>query len=312
VKKLKRFVPLLSLLTFLLLPTLTRSAQAATNAADEVGVPAKIEIAKSPEITGLESRFTPPDPTGSPTQATRAASRPFTATLGLDTFSAYRLNLSGEFDGTRDGQPSSGTVTGFLDVTKQPAARHLSLVMEGETFSDVAPLGTMEAFEINNSYFIQNPRSGAWMTVPGFLVNIMLPDGVPAPEDEIDLPLTAVPQPGREIVNGLVTRRYTFGPTDLAQEVRAKYDHVEGEIWVAVDGNYVVRYEASVTGQSDHLKSGSQKFGRLIGGDLTLPDEGTMTIRYELSDIDGDVRIALPQGVGGGNSGFSLGSLFGW
>jgi hypothetical protein len=312
VQKLKLFVPLTFLLAFLLLSLQTRNAHAAANTTDEVGFEARTEIAKSPEIAGMAAQLTPPDPTGPPTQATRTTSKPFTATLGLDTFSAYRLNLSGEFDGTRDGKPSSGTVTGFLDVTKQPTARHLRLEMEGETFSDVAPRGRMEAFELNNSYFIQNPRSGSWMTVPGFMVNLVLPDGVPAPEDEIDLPLTAELQPGQEIVNGLVTRRYTFGQTDLAQEVRTKYDHVEGKIWVAVDGNYVVRYEATVTGKSDHLKSTSQKFGRLIGGDLTLPDEGTVTIRYELSDIDGDVSIELPPGVGSRSSGFSLGNLFGW
>ena len=311
-EKLKFFIPLFLLLAFLMLPAQTRNASAATNPADEVGLLAVAETLKSRKITGETTLFTPPYPTGAPTQTTRPAAKPFTATLGLDNLSAYRMNLSGEFDGTRDGQPSSGTVTGFLDVIKQPAARHLSLAMAGETFSDVAPLGKMEAFEINNSYFIQNPRSGSWLTVPGFLVNIMLPDGVPAPEDEIDLPVTAVPQPGREIVNGLVTRRYTFGPTDLAQEVMAKYDHVDGTIWVAVDGNYVVRYEARVTGQSDHLQRDSQKFGRLIGGNLTLPDEGTVTIRYELSDINGDVTVELPQGVGGGKSGFSLGNLFGW
>jgi hypothetical protein len=228
---------------------------------------------------------------------------PFTATTGLETFSSYRLNFSGEVEGIKDGRPSAGTLTGFVEATKNPKAQHLRIDTTGDTFSTVAPLGRIEAYDINGTFYVQNPQTGSWLTIPAFLVNAMLPEGIPSPEESIELPLTAVPQPGTEVVNGLVTRRFTFDAADLAAEHQAKYDQVEGTIWVAVDGNYVVRYEATVSGQFTDIgteaEAKSGQFGHLLGGDLALLDEGTVTMRYELSDIDSNFLIELPAGVGG-------------
>jgi hypothetical protein len=243
-----------------------------------------------------------------PTQTATAApnrvkSEPFTATTGLETFSSYRLNFTGEVDGTKDGRPSAGTATGFLEATKYPEAQHLRLDTAGDAFSTVAPLGRIEAYDVNGTFYVQNPQTGSWMMIPAFLVNAMLPEGIPSPQESIELPLTAVPQPGTELVNGLVTRRFTFDVTDLAPEHQAKYDQVEGAIWVAVEGNYIVRYEATISGQFTDIaaeaEAKSGQFGHLLGGDLALLDEGTITMQYDLVDVDRDFSIGLPEGVGG-------------
>ena len=90
-----------------------------------------------------------------------AIAKPFTAVLGLDAFSSYRLNLSGEVEGTRHGLPTLGSVDGFYDVTKQPQAQHLRINTDGEAFNSIAPLGKAEAFKIKNTYNIQNPQDGS-------------------------------------------------------------------------------------------------------------------------------------------------------
>jgi hypothetical protein len=245
--------------------------------------------------------------TAQPQIATAASNQvkrePFTATTGLERFSSYRLNFSGEVDGIKDGQPSTGSLAGFLEVTKNPKAQHLRLDTAGDTFSTVAPLGRIEAYDVNGTYYVQNPQTGSWLTIPAFLVNAMLPQGIPSPEESIELPLTAVPQPGTELVNGLVTRRFTFDAADLAAEHQAKYDDVQGTVWVAVDGNYVVRYEATVRGQFTDIAAESEAksgvFSDLLGGDMRLLDEGTITMRYDLVDVDRAFTIGLPEGVGG-------------
>ena len=142
----------------------------------------------------------------------------------------------------------------------------------------------------------------------------MLPGGVPTPEESIEVPVSAVLQPGTEMINGVVTQRYAFGPDDLADELEAKYDHVEGTIWVAVEGDYIAEYEATVSGQFADVvveaEAKSGQFGNLLGGDLSLIDEGTITMRYELLDANDSFTIAPPAGVGGFNFGFNLGGLF--
>jgi hypothetical protein len=186
-------------------------------------------------------------------------------------------------------------MAGLLEVTKRPDAQHLRIEMNGDTFNALAPLGTLEIYDVNNTFYLQNPADGTWLGVPAMLVDTLLPNGMYNPEDSIDLPVTAVPQPGPETVNGVVTRRYTFGPDDLAGD-SADYDAVEGTIWVAVEGNYVVKYEASFSGRHDNLTA----------GDITLLDEGTISMRYELSDVNGDLSIEPPANA----QSIDLGKLF--
>jgi hypothetical protein len=282
-KRYKAFMPVFTLVVFLLLP------------AQSGGVNAAPAISESTPVAG-------------------AASEPFTATTGLEEFTSYRMNFSGEVDGTRQGRPTSGSLAGVLEVTKNPEAQHLGVRMTGDAFSGLAPLGSMEIYEVDHIFYIQNPQNGSWLTVPAFLIDTMLPGGVPTPEESIDVPVSAVLQPGTEIVNGVVTQRYTFGPDDLAGELETRYDHVEGTIWVAIEGNYIVKYEAAVSGQFTdavaEVEAKSGRFGNLLGGDLSLIDEGTITMRYELSDVNDDFTIAPPAGVGGFNFGFNLGGLF--
>ena len=236
------------------------------------------------------------------------AAKPFTATLGLDQFDTYRLNLRADIDGLHQGRPTEGRLNGSLDRSKRPDAQHLRLDMAGEVFEAFAPTGKMEVVDVKNTYYLQHPKTGNWMTMPAFLVDAALPDGVPALEDSIDLPLTATPQPGLTVVDGVVARRYTFGPDDLPPDVLSRYDHIEGTLWVAVEGNYVVRYEATIEGQFDFLQSEGGSVASLIGVELPELDEGTVTVRYDLTEVNAPLTIQPPAGIGG----FNLGSfLFG-
>jgi len=136
-----------------------------------------------------------------------------------------------------------------------------------------------------------------WLGVPAELVKTMLPvpiDDMYRPEERIELPATAVLQSGEEVVNGVVTQRYTFGPTDLA-DPDTRYEAVEGTIWVAVDGNYVVKYESTITGEFDNLSAGG----------MDLMDQGTIVMSYEVSDVNDDFSIQPPPNA----QGLDLGKL---
>ena len=211
----------------------------------------------------------------------------FTATTGLEKFSAYRMMFESTFDGTRQNQPTNGTLSGLLEVTTNPQAQHLQVNMQGDAFSELALLGgKMELYDIGDTFYIQNPQDGSWIGVPAMLVDSLLPQDMYRPEDNIELPVTAVLQPGEETINGVITRRYTFDAQDMAGD-KSNYDQVEGTIWVAVEGNYVVQYQAVVTGQH----------GNLTAGDIKLLDEGTISMMYQVTDVDGGFTIAPPQGA---------------
>jgi hypothetical protein len=178
-------------------------------------------------------------------------------------------------------------MAGTLEATNDPDAQHLQATLKGYTASQFGLPGTVELYQINDAIYFQNPQDGAWIGVPGRLVNRYLPDGIPTPEDYVELPVTAVRQPGRRMVDGVVTQRYTFGREDLADG--RNYKDAEGTIWVAVDGDYVVRYEATFSGRHENLAAGGVK----------LMDTGTINVAYELSDVGDDLIIEAPKGARG-------------
>ncbi len=260
-----------------------------------VPVPADPQAADLAGDAVVKSEMTTPEPNSEAAQRGNRKPVPFTATTGLDTFSSYRMDFAISFDGARQGQPTAGSLDGTLEATRYPNAKHLWVAIEGDASGQVAGLERAEVYEINNTVYFQNPQDGSWMSLPAGLVYSMLPSEIAiSPEAYIDLPVTAVPQPGLETINGVVSRRYTFGREDLADG--SSYDRVKGTVWVAVRGNYVVRYEATITGDLQTL----------VPDGMELMENGTVTMVYEVSDVNSDFTIEPPIR----NRGLNLGSLW--
>ena len=240
-------------------------------------IPEEAEVVEEPAMAEADEAVT----------AEEMEAVPFTAVVGLDTFSAYKLDVDVTFDGTKAGKATAGEMVGLFETTRGPEAQHWMVQMTGDVLPELAMLGgKVELYDVGGTMFMQNPGDGTWVGVPGFLVQGMMPSEIYSPEDSIELPVTAVPQPGEEEINGIATQRYTFGADDLTSD-SANYENVEGTIWVAVDGNYVVKYEAEITG--DHSD--------LTAGDIKLLDEGTITMAYDLTDVNGDFAIGPPAGA---------------
>ena len=214
-----------------------------------------------------------------------SASAPFTATMALESLSAYRLTFVTDFEGVRDGQPTSGRVSGLFEETKQPPARHWRLEVDSNAWADLTQLGPLEVYEIDDTVYVKNPKDGAWLAIPSAFAQAFLPNEVYHPQDSLDLPPTAVRLPGETVINGVLTRPFTFGLGDLAD--RSGYDGVQGAIWVAVAGNYIVKYEAVLSGRYDNSADDG----------LTLLDEGTVVVVYEVSGINSDLSLAAPEGA---------------
>jgi hypothetical protein len=246
-----------------------------------------VEQASADEIPAIESEALGSDAADVANVTGNGAAVSFTATTGLDEFPSYRMQYAVSFDGARQGQPTSGNVEGTLEATNNPDAQHLQAVLAGKAFRQLGAPGTVELYHLNDTIYFQDPQNGAWIGVSGRLVSRFLPDGIPSPQDYIELPVTAVRQPGQRVVNGVVTQRYIFGREDLADG--GNYEDAGGTIWVAVNGDYIVRYDASFTGRHENLATGG----------VELMDNGTISVSYELSDVDDDLTIEAPKGARG-------------
>ena len=82
---------------------------------------------------------------------------------------------------------------------------------------------------------------------------------------------------GSETVNGAVADHYTFDQHALGEEGFAQST---GEIWVATEGGYIVKYLLTTKANADYFGQGL---------------EGTLSLEYELTDVNQQVTMQLPE-----------------
>jgi hypothetical protein len=81
---------------------------------------------------------------------------------------------------------------------------------------------------------------------------------------------------GGDTVNGVAVQHFTFDQRALGQQGIAKST---GEMWVASDGAYIVKYILTTEADADYFGEGIQ---------------GTLTWGYQLTDVDPEITFTLP------------------
>lgn len=198
-------------------------------------------------------------------------SGPFTlldTEAGLTGFSSYKATLTLSFDGTRDGQPSQWSKTYVMLTTKEFATRQLTIEKSG----DLSDLDAVFMAESNGAVYERRGENACYANVieegnslskrlepAGFLNGVIGAD-----------------EAGIETVNDVASGKYTFDERSFGQSDIAKST---GEMWVASDGGYIVKYVLTTEGDANY-------FGEEM--------EGTLTWNYELTDVNQPVTITLP------------------
>jgi hypothetical protein len=188
---------------------------------------------------------------------------------GLADLSSYKATLTLSFVGTRDGKTQQWSKTYVMLTANKPAVRQLTIEKAGD-LSDPDPMFMAEG---DGAAYEQRGKNACTATVidPGnSLADRLEPAGF----------LTGIigaDEAGRETVNGAAANHYTFDERAFGQLGVAKST---GEMWVASDGGYIVRYKLAT-------KATAVYFGAGI--------EGTLTWDYELTGVNQPVAIQLPK-----------------
>ncbi|MFA5873700.1 MAG: hypothetical protein WC832_07015 [Anaerolineales bacterium] len=188
---------------------------------------------------------------------------------GLSDLSGYKATLILSFDGTQAGQSQQWSRTYVMLASQEPAARRLTIEKAG----DISDPNQVFMAEVDGAAYerrgenactasvIQEGSSLAERWEPaGFLTGVI-----------------GAEEAGSETVNGVAASHYTFDERAFGQLGVAKST---GEIWVASDGGYIVRYRVATEGNADYF------------GEDT---EGTITWDYELTDVNQPVTFELPE-----------------
>lgn len=184
---------------------------------------------------------------------------------GLQSLDSYRADFKMTFEGTTDSGAEEWVFEMNAEHVRDPFAQRI--VFQG---ADVG--GIFETIQIGDQQYMLLGDGQCMSSSVGegeaMDMELFEPDEVIGGLENIHRSLPD------ETVNGVLCRHYTF---DESSVFWTGLSHVEGEVWVAVDGDYVVRYVM----QAD-------------GTDPTSQKEGHIEWEYEVRDINTSITIEPP------------------
>jgi hypothetical protein len=199
-------------------------------------------------------------------------------TGGLAGLGSYKSTFSMRFVGKdANGNDVEGTWETQEEFTREPRAQRIVMTTSGSTTGVTGQPGTFGLITIGDmSYIITEDADGTISCISmssgeesDLTQGIFTPDMMGS--------ISGAKYAGRETVNGMNTKHYTWKETSLPV---FGFTSASGEVWVATDGDYVVRYVSEASGS-----------GTLFGAS---EQEGTITFEYNLTEVNGSFTIEAP------------------
>jgi hypothetical protein len=228
--------------------------------------------------TSSSSDASQPSPTSEP--PTSSEDDTFEAdviTSGLASLDRYRTTFTMSFDGTDDGQPSQWTFQMDQAFTKNPPASRIAYSGSGD--DDMSSVSGFEMVRVNDMSYIKFGAEEGNCIVSSADDDTSTLDDMFALEDVVGGLSNARRAGPDETINGVRARHYVIDQSGLLGGM-AGFTQAEGEVWVATEGDYIVKYLLSAEGK-DTL------FGK-------ANSEGKLTWEYEVSDVNQRFEITPP------------------
>jgi len=198
-------------------------------------------------------------------------------TSGLQNLDSYRSHLEMAFEGTTGGEAAQWSVEMDTEYVREPFAQRL--VVKGsvaeEGFESVQ-IGDRQYVVFGEGQCISSSADAGDAIDTEFF----------STEDIIGGLDNAHRVQPDERVNGILCRHYTFDETSVAWAALAR---AEGEVWVAVDGDYVVKYVMQADGKNPATE-----------------DEGRIEWVYEVRGVNEPITIEPPPGCEAEESEFPI------
>lgn len=195
----------------------------------------------------------------------------------LGGLASYRSDYVVTFDGFAQGEAVQGSMSLLLEVTSDPPAQHFLMDLEGYDLGETSLVNT-EMYILDESIYINLGFEEEWMTFPGSSIESMQ-ETLLLPQNFVDLPPAAPRSLLPESVNGVMSWHYKIDDANF-QVASAVYDTMKADVWVAVDGGYLVKMDATFSGS--------------FGEGSAFLDRGTIQFLFNLLTINQVFTITLP------------------
>ena len=223
-----------------------------------------------------------PEPTTAPADETRDVQD---INSSLDALKSYRLRFTFTFDGKDDqGQPQKGGMEWVQEVIRESKDQHIRFASTGDAAKEGGQSGAFELYQVGGTSYIYSPDGQADQKCIGMASGQGGQDtGAFFKPSDIVGGLSKATLAGKgETVNGVVSDHYTFDQGGISF---ATFSSAKGDIWLAQDGGFLVKYVGTATGK-DSILSGKAA-------------EGTFTWEYNVEDANKVEAIELPKECAG-------------
>jgi len=205
-----------------------------------------------------------------------------------DELNSYRMIMDGET--ITPDEAGEDVVEAFvIDIAISNDPEAMSLIMSIEGVEEAEEFGEIAMTQVDGVSYMVIPGVGCITTTEGESLGqdnpfAELSDASAFMEDFGDADFI-----GEEVINGIDTLHYAFDETSLIDET-ANVEWVEGHVYVAKEGGWLVRLAMEGEGVFDELAE--------------EPEFGTMRIQIDITDINQPLEFPIPaecegEGVGG-------------
>lgn len=253
----------------------------------------------APEATAVPQAEEPP---AAEQATTEVPSLPESA-LTLDAitelpFNSYHMTMALEITGKNaSGEEVVQTMSSDFAFSKDPQI--MNMIMSFSGIADLAGSEKIEMAQIDGTSYMVIPEMGCITTSGGDLLDENPFTSMMQPDQFLN-DLGNTKYEGDETVNGIPTRHYSFDKSAMTGTDLSEIEEADGHVYVAQDGDFLVRMVLDATGKIDLFDEG-------------LTEDGQMHIEINLTDVDVPVEAAIPEvcaaedgSVGGANSEFPL------
>ncbi len=252
------------------------------------------EMAGAPQAEPATATPLPPTATPLPTDTPEPTATPEEAgALDLgeieapSDLSSYRASMGISISGTDEGEAVDGHLSFLIEYTREPPA--MRIVMSAEGIEDTEGMGSIEMYQVEDMAYLNFGEQ--WLSVPA-TEDLLSEIGFFEPEDILQ-DTCGWNKEGDTEYNGIRVHHWTASKEDMeacmtAEELAdiGQITSASGDVYIAVEGNYVVHMNMVFEGQN--LEAG-------LGTEDQLLDEGRMELTFDLTDVNQPFVIELPE-----------------
>jgi len=248
-------------------------------------VPATSKPADAAVPTSPPKPTDTPVPTLVPTSAVEEELVP-DQVLKVTDLNSYRAAMDLTWQGTMtNGQEIEAAMNMMMEYVREPRAEHISIYGTSLAAQGYTADQPLEMYVIGDTTYMN--VMGLWMQAPSSDSTEGLGDTFLMTSDDVLKNAKNAKYEGRETVNGVETKHYSFDEEalDSADMAGSKIERAEGDVWLAVDGNYVVKMDTTMFGKEMGVPTET--------GNETLAD-GSMHMVMDVTDVNKPITIEVP------------------